>query len=275
MHAEAACIDGLARALERELGPAPEVAVVLGSGWQEAVPELLEEDAARPVAELPGWPVPRVPGHAGLLCRGRVAGREVVLVSGRVHAYEGHPARVLARGVRALRAWGCSSLLLLNAAGSLDPERPPGSLMPFRDHLNLGLPNPLAGDQTPDGRPVFLDTVDLYDPAWRRRLLDRRPELRPGTYAGLPGPSYETPAEVALLRRLGADAVGMSTVPEALAGRAAGFEVLAISLITNLAAGLQGSRPSHAEVLATAAECGTGAGAVLAASIAVAPPARR
>jgi purine-nucleoside phosphorylase len=143
--------------------------------------------------------------------------------------------------------------------------------MPFSDHINLGLPNPLASDQSEDGGAHFMDIVDLYEPTWRDALLVSRPELTPGVYAGLSGPSYETPAEVFRLQQMGADAVGMSTIPEALAAKSAGARVMALSMMTNYAAGIGGSRPSHAEVLETAAEHGSTAAEVLAATIQAAP----
>ncbi|TAH36830.1 MAG: purine-nucleoside phosphorylase [Planctomycetota bacterium] len=266
---EAQRVRALADALRSRLGPPPEIAAILGSGWAAA--GRMEPAEALPLSELPGWPVPRVPGHAPVLQVGRLAGRRVAVCGGRVHAYEGRSAAEIVRGVRALAAWGARSLLLLNAAGSLRPELAPGSCMPFTDHINLGLPNPLSAGQSMDGHAHFLDLVDLYDPEWRARLLAARPELRAGVYAGVPGPSYETPAEVGLLRALGVDAVGMSTIPEALAARDAGARVLAVSLLTNYAAGISGSRPSHGEVLRAAVEHGAGAAEVLRAAAGTAP----
>ncbi|RMH05256.1 MAG: purine-nucleoside phosphorylase [Planctomycetota bacterium] len=264
-------VAALAAALAERLGPPPAVAVVLGSGWAEQAAGLLAAPTALPLAELLDWPLPRVPGHRPEILVGDLDGVRAALCGGRVHAYEGRPARELVRGVRALVRWGAPAVLLLNAAGSLREDRPPGSLMPFADHLDLGLPSPLAADQSEDGAPLFLDLVDLYDPAWRRALLAAEPGLRPGIYAGLPGPNYETPAEVRMLAALGADAVGMSTIPEAVAARAAGARVLAISLLSNPAAGIGGSRPSHEEVLATAEAHGAEAARVLAAAVAAAP----
>lgn len=260
-------VAGLHRALCAAFGAPPEVAVFLGSGWREGAAGLLDGVEALPLAAFPGWPRPRVPGHAAELAVGLFEGRRVAFCGGRVHAYEGYPARDLVRGVRALARWGCPAFVLLNAAGSLREDLPPGTLLAIRDHINLGLPNPLAADQSEDGAPLFLDLVDLYDPAWRGRLLRVVPELREGVYAGLPGPSYETPAEVRHLAGLGADAAGMSTIPEAIAARAAGARVLAVSFLSNFAAGLLGSRPSHGEVLAAAAAHAAAAGQVLAAAL--------
>ncbi|KAA3606709.1 MAG: purine-nucleoside phosphorylase [Planctomycetota bacterium] len=267
MNPEGVLVQNLAGQLRRHLGGPPEIAVVLGSGWKERAASLLDQVLRLPLQQLQGWPLPRVAGHGTELLLGRWNGHGVVLVGGRVHAYEGHPARLLVRGVRSLQAWGVPRFLLLNAAGSLDPDRRPGSLMPFQDHINFGLPNPLAGDQRATPGSGFLNLVDLYDPEWRRRLLAARPELQAGIYAGLSGPSYETPAEVAYLRRCGADAVGMSTIPEALAVKEEGASVMAISMITNLAAGIGGSQPDHQEVLDTAREHGESAAEVLAEAI--------
>ncbi len=262
----------LAAALATALGPAPEVAVILGSGWNERARDLLSAATSLSLAGLDGWPQPRVAGHGGGLMVGELDGLTVALCGGRVHAYEGYPARELVRGVRALVRWGAPAVLLLNAAGSTREARPPGTLMPVADHINHGLPNPLAADQSEDGSAAFVDLVDLYDPAWRGRLAAAEPGLEPGVYAGLPGPSYETPAEVRAMASLGADAVGMSTIPEAIAARAAGARVMAVSLLSNYAAGVGGSRPSHLEVLATAAAHGEEAARVLAAAVVAARP---
>lgn len=189
-----------------------------------------------------------------------------------MHAYEGWSADELVRGLRAMAAWGVPSALLLCAAGGLAAERPPGSILALSDHLNLGLPNPLRG--AGGGPSQFLSLNDLYDPAWRARLRARAPAVGEGVYAGVPGPSYETPAEVRALRALGADAVGMSIIPEAIAARAAGMRVCALALISNFAAGLADARPSHAEVLAAGAAHAAAAAAALRAAVLEAPAAR-
>lgn len=269
--AEQSKIADLAAALTETLGEAPEVAVVLGSGWKERAAGLLDGPQSVACADLPGWPTPRVAGHGAELTLGTVVGRRTLLCGGRIHSYEGYPAAELVRGVRALAAWGTGSLLLLNAAGSLRVDLPPGSLVALRDHINFGIPSPLRADQTPDGSVEFVDLVDLYEPSWRASLRGSCPDVGEGVYAGLPGPNYETPAEISMLARLGADLVGMSTIPEAIAARAAGLPVLAMSMVTNLGAGLEGSRPSHGEVLDTAAQHGSRAAEVLAAAVAAAP----
>lgn len=271
MSAEQSKIADLATALAETLGEAPEVAVVLGSGWKEQAAGLLEGPQSVACADLPGWPTPRVAGHGAELTLGTVEGRRTLLCGGRIHSYEGYPAAELVRGVRALAAWGTGSLLLLNAAGSLCADLPPGSLVALCDHINFGIPSPLRADQTPDGSVEFVDLVDLYEPSWRASLRGSCPDVGEGVYAGLPGPNYETPAEISMFARLGADLVGMSTIPEAIAARAVGLPVLAMSMVTNLGAGLEGSRPSHGEVLDTAAEHGGRAAEVLAAAVAAAP----
>lgn len=258
MFEECTKVDALVEILGRRLGPPPQVAVVLGSGWKELASELLEETDSLDLHALDNWLCPKVEGHGADLLVGNLTdvpgGKplRVLLCGGRVHSYEGYGAAELVRGVRALVQWGTSHILLLNAAGSLHVDRPVGSLMPFADHINMGLPNPVRCGENGGHGAQFVNLVDLYDPSWREALLQREPGLRPGVYAGMQGPSYETPAEVRMLAQLGADVVGMSTIPEAIAARALGAKVMAISLLTNMAAGIGGSRPSHEEVLETA-----------------------
>jgi purine-nucleoside phosphorylase len=264
-------MEGIVSALNQTLGPPPEVAVVLGSGWKEQATGLLDDLHEVSLEQFPDWPKPRVLGHGGELQIGAIHSRRTLLCGGRVHSYEGYTARELVRGVRALVAWGTPNILLLNAAGSLSLEMPPGSLMAFEDHLNFGLPSPLQADQSLSGTAEFVDLVDLYQPDWRGRLLNRCTDVQSGVYAGMPGPNYETPAEITMLQNLGAQAVGMSTIPEAIAAKTAGAQVMAISLITNLAAGLAGSQPNHQEVLETAAAHGARAAEVLAAAVMSAP----
>ncbi|NQU49261.1 MAG: purine-nucleoside phosphorylase [Planctomycetes bacterium] len=271
MKAEQQCLDQISNSLHVTLGDPPQVAVVLGSGWKERAADLLTDVTESALAAFEGWPQPKVQGHGGEIQVGTCDGRRVALVGGRVHSYEGYEAREIVRGVRALIAWGVPNILLLNAAGSLRSDFPPGTLMVLSDHINMGLPNPLASDQDPSGVANFLNLVGLYHPDWRQDLAQACPQLTSGVYAGLPGPNYETPAEVLMLQTLGADAVGMSTVPEALAAKAAGANVLGISLITNYAASLHGSQPSHEEVLQTATAAGETAAKALAAAISTAP----
>jgi purine-nucleoside phosphorylase len=237
------------------LGPrTPAVGLVLGSGLG-GLAETLTEAERVPYAEIPGMPVSAVAGHAGNLWFGTLAGVSVACLQGRVHAYEGHDLPEVCFGVRLLAALGCRTVLLSNAAGGIAPGLAAGDLMLITDHLNLTGKNPLVGPN--DGRgPRFLDMTQAYDlevQAAARRAAERvGVELREGVYAGLLGPTYETPAEVRMLATLGASAVGMSTVFETIALRHRGIRVGAISCITNLAAGISKSLLSHAEVQETA-----------------------
>ncbi len=231
-----------ARALRPALRERPAVAVVLGSGLGG-----LTGDVVDPVrvaaAELPGMPVPRVAGHAGVLLAGRLAGVPVLVLAGRVHTYEGYSAAEVAFAVRVAAEAGCLALVATNAAGGLNPALQPGDLMMVADHINLLGDNPLRG------APAFVDMIDAYDPGLRSAAAevgdDRGMPLREGVYVAMPGPSYETGAEAAMLRAIGADAVGMSTVPEVIAARAHGLKVAAISVITNRC----GAPTTHQEVL--------------------------
>ncbi len=269
MFEEGTKVDALAEILSRRYGEAPQIAVILGSGWKELASHLLNDTYQLDLSGLDNWPAPKVEGHGGQLVLGYLAGTtlRVGLCTGRVHAYEGYSAAEIVRGVRSLVHWGAKQVLLLNAAGSLRPSRPPGSLMPIADHLNWGLPNPMQQGQNCGLGANFLNLVDLYDPTWLKALCAARSELSPGVYAGCLGPSYETPAEIRMLQQLGADAVGMSTIPEAIAARALGAKVMAISLLTNWGAGLASSQPSHEEVLATALAAKEPAVAVLEAAL--------
>lgn len=228
----------------------PKWGIVLGSGLG-GLTEQLREEAVVPYAELEGVPVSRVPGHAGQFVFGSLGTTPVVVAQGRVHLYEGWSAREVTAAVRWMAERGVQHLVLTNAAGSLNPDFPPGSWMILRDHLNLTGTSPLSGS------PHFLDMTEVYS----RRLRDRFAKaasvtgsvLLQGVYAGLPGPEYETPAEVRMLRTLGADAAGMSTVLEAIHAHALGIEVVAFSCLTNWGAGLGDSPLTHAEVLAVGA----------------------
>lgn len=220
--------------------------IVLGSGLGplagavEVVREVTFSEA--------GLPASSVPGHAGAFVFGRLCGAEVVLMKGRVHLYEGHGARAVTAGVRWMAEQGIARLILTNAAGTLNPAFGPGGWMMFSDHLNLTGTSPLEG-------PEFIDLSAAYDPDWRARIRDAAAglgmTLHEGVYAGLRGPQYETPAEIRMLRAIGADAVGMSTVLETLQARALGLPVVAFSCLTNWAAGMSSDPLDHHEVLAT------------------------
>lgn len=234
---------------------APRVGVVLGSGlgaWGDALDGLVKI----PYEEIPGMPRPAVVGHPGNLCVGRVGDVGVACLQGRVHLYEGHSPERVVFGVRALARLGCRAVLITNAAGGINASFAPGDLMLLTDHLNLMGTSPLVGPNLDALGPRFPDMTYAHDP--RLRELGRAASaqtgvaLREGVYAALLGPSYETPAEIRMLRALGADAVGMSTVPEILALRHMGVPAAAISCVTNLAAGLTAAELNHAEVEETA-----------------------
>ena len=233
----------------------PELALVLGSGFQRALAGF-RLDRKIACAKIPGFPRPTVSGHAGEILFGWFEQTPAVLLSGRAHYYEGHSLEHVTFPVRALAALGVRDLLLTNAAGGLNPAFRPGDFMVLTDHINFMGVNPLRGPAPPGLKP-FVDLTDTYD-AGLRRLLGAAGrgaglKLRRGVYLAVSGPSYETPAEIRAFARLGADAVGMSTVPEAVVARQCGLRVAALSCITNLAAGRSPQRLSHAEVLATAA----------------------
>lgn len=229
----------------------PRLGIVLGSGLGDLAGRLAD---AEPVSfeSLPGFPATTVTGHSGAFIGGRLKGCEVVLQAGRLHGYEGHAPETSALPLRVLARLGVTTLILTNAAGGLRPEWAPGTLMLVTDQVNLTFGNPLTGPVR-EGEQRFPDMSDPFDTTLRSlalavaRAQGRR--LEEGVYAGVLGPSYETPAEIRMLRRLGADAVGMSTVHEVVAARALGIRCLGISTITNLAAGLSRERLSHDEVL--------------------------
>ncbi|MFV0493610.1 purine-nucleoside phosphorylase [Mycobacterium sp.] len=238
-----------------------DVAVVLGSGWSPAADALGSPGTVLPQSEVPGFTPPSAAGHSGELLSIPVAGRRVLILAGRIHAYEGHDLRHVVHPVRAACAAGARIVVLTNAAGGLRPDMRVGTPVLISDHLNLTARSPLVGAQ-------FVDLTDAYSPRLRELARACDPELAEGVYAALPGPHYETPAEIRMLRTLGADIVGMSTVHETIAARAVGAEVLGISLVTNLAAGTTGEPLSHAEVLANGAAAAARMGALLAAVIA-------
>ena len=233
--------------------------IVLGSGLGE-LGEQLTERVAVPFAELPGWPAASAPGHAGRLLLGNLDGVPVACLQGRLHMYEGNSERLVVEPVLLMGRLGAKVIVLTNAAGGVQAAWPAGTLMLITDHLNLTGRNPLLGPNDDRLGVRFPDLVDAWSPRLqalvRQAGADEGIDLRVGVYAGLTGPTYETPAEVRMLRGLGADAVGMSTVLEAIAARWAGLEIVGISLVTNAGAGVTGDPLSHEEVLAAAAEAG-------------------
>lgn len=242
-------------AAERLRPFAPVVGIVLGSGLG-AVAERMETEATIPYAELPGFPRPSVEGHGHRVRLGRLGGLEVACLEGRAHYYETGSTAAMAVPIRALRAAGAEILFLTNAAGSLRPELGPGRLLLVTDHINLLPGNPLAGPNDERIGPRFPSLRDAYDPELRTLLRNGARRLgiplAEGVYAAYPGPSFETPAEIRMIRGFGADAVGMSTVPETILARHCGLRVAAVSVITNLAEGLGPAGPSHAGTLAAA-----------------------
>lgn len=252
-------LDLLEAAVRARSKRVPELGIVLGSGLGDLAETLSDADAI-PFSDLPGWPPASAPGHAGRLLLGELDGLSVVCLQGRLHFYEGHGARLIVEPVLLMGRLGAPAVLLTNAAGGINEAYPAGTLMLIADHLNLTGEHPLIGPNDDAIGERFPDLVD----AWSQRLrgLIRRAAdeegipLEEGVYAGLTGPAYETPAEVRMLRMLGADAVGMSTVLEAIAARWAGIEICGVSLITNPGAGVTGEPLTHQEVLAAAEAAG-------------------
>jgi purine-nucleoside phosphorylase len=243
----------------------PVALLVLGSGLGALVDRL--DDASRlPYRDIPGFPEPTVVGHAGELVAGRLAGRDVLVQSGRFHVYEGHDAATSALPVRVAAALGIGTVVLTNAAGGIRRTFRPGTLMLVADTLNLTFRSPLLGPVR-EGETRFPDMSSPWDPALRRLAREvaasQGTALEEGVYAGVLGPSYETPAEIRMLERLGADAVGMSTVAEVIAARAAGLRCLGVSTITNLAAGLSPTALSHEEVMEVGASVAARLGRLL------------
>lgn len=244
--------DAAAAAIAARVGhDTPVAAIVLGSGLG-GLAEQIERTATIPFRDIPGFPAATVAGHAGALIVGRLDGRVVLALAGRFHMYEGHDVRLAAFPARVVHALGARTLIVSNAAGGVNRTFGSGDLMLIRDHINLTFRNPLAGRLEP-GDVRFPDMSSPYDPELadvaRTIAREQGTVLREGVYAALLGPAYETPAEVRMLATLGADAVGMSTVPEVIVARALGMRVLGISCITNLACGLANSPITHAEVL--------------------------
>lgn len=233
-----------------------DVAVVLGSGWGAAADLVGTPAHEVPLARLTGFAAPSVAGHGGAV-RSLVRGENRVLVFlGRTHLYEGRGVDAVAHTVRTAAAAGCTRVVLTNGCGGLDPAWPPGTVVLISDHINLTATSPIRGAQ-------FVDLTDLYSPRMRAVARQVDPGLPEGVYAQLLGPHYETPAEIRMLATLGADLVGMSTTLEAIAARAAGLEVLGLSLVTNAAAGLSGQPLDHAEVLASGHEAAARLGHLL------------
>ena len=262
--------------LRQRLGAqAPQIAVLLGSGWHPFA-DAVQDAVDVPYADLPAFPALAVSGHNGVLRVGTVGGGggqdgpavRVAVLGGRKHAYETGEADGMKGAIRALAAWGVSVLIQTNAAGSLDPAMPPGSLMLITDHLNFSQRSPLFGEP---GNERFVDMQNAYDAGLRAQAhaaaVALHTKVFEGVYAWFMGPQFETPAEIRMFRLLGGNAVGMSTVPETILARHAGLQVLAISLMTNMAAGMANEVLSHAHTMATAAAASQRAVALLTAVV--------
>ncbi len=246
-----------------------DVAVVLGSGWQDAVDSLGAPTAEVATADLPGFVPPTVAGHQGRMRSVDIAGYHVLVLVGRVHLYEDRTPAHVVHGVRTAVAAGAGVIVLTNAAGGINPAYQVGQTVLIRDHLNLTGVSPLSGPPPPAGYGArFVDLTDCWSPRLRALAHNVDPGLIEGVYANLPGPHYETPAEVAMYGKAGADLVGMSTVLEAIAARHLGAEVLGLSLVTNAAAGVTGEPLAHEEVLAAGAAAAPGLAALIAGVIA-------
>ncbi|HEY4084880.1 MAG TPA: purine-nucleoside phosphorylase [Bryobacteraceae bacterium] len=232
----------------------PQVAVVLGSGLG-AFADAVENPVAVPYSEIPGWPRSTAIGHAGKLVAGTLEGVPAVVMAGRAHLYEGYTAEEVVFGVRVLKGLGVKCLIVTNASGGINRAFGAGQLVLISDHINLLGQNPLTGPNDESLGPRFPDMTEAYSKrcreAARAAAREMNLELPEGVYAAVPGPSYETPAEIRYLRAIGADLVGMSTVPEVIAANHLGMWVLGISCVTNAAAGVLDQKLDHAEVLAT------------------------
>ena len=251
--------------LRSRIGLQPRIAVVLGSGLGHVVDELMDVQSID-FEDVPGFPPTGVPGHAGRFVCGRMAGAEVLVQAGRYHLYEGHAPDVVAAPVRVAAELGVETLVLTNAAGGIRDSLHPGDIVLLEDHINLMSQSPLVG-RVREGESRFPDMGASYDAELRLLAVEAAAEvgvaLQSGVYASVLGPSYETAAEVRMLAKLGADVVGMSTVPEVIVARARGMRCLAFTVVTNRATGLGGGQLSHEEVVAVARTAGERLGRVL------------
>jgi purine-nucleoside phosphorylase len=233
-----------------------DVALVLGSGWLPAADALGKVTAEISTTDLPGFAAPAVAGHAGKIRSVRSGDKNVLVFLGRTHFYEGLGVRAVVHGVRTVAAAGCRCVVLTNGCGGLDERWSPGTPVLIADHINLTASSPIEGAN-------FVDLTDLYSPRLRELCREADPTLDEGVYVQLPGPHYETPAEIGMVRAIGGTLVGMSTTLEAIAAREAGMEVLGISLVTNLAAGITGEPLNHEEVLEAGRAAATRMGELL------------
>ena len=255
-----AAVDAIAGLTRRT----PSVAIVLGSGLGALAEEVRDADRI-PYEKIPGWRRSTVPGHAGQLVVGALEGKTVAVMQGRLHYYEGYDMREITFPVRVFKAWGIDTIILTNACGGLNPTFKAGDLMVINDHINFMAGNPLRGANDDALGPRFPDMVGAYTEELRALAHQVDPDLRDGVYVAVAGPNFETPAELRMLRGWGADAVGMSTVPEVLVARHSGMRILAIATVTDMATGLPGlvDHVSHEEVLAIADRAGKRLGDVV------------
>ena len=249
-------IHDAAEFIRQKLTTLPTIGLILGSGLGDFA-DTLENRIVIPFGDVPDFPQPTVEGHAGAFVIGDCQGKTVVALQGRIHYYEGHPQSVITIPVRVMALLGVKRLILTNACGGVNLNYNPGDLMLISDHINYSGANPLIGPNLAEFGPRFPDMSDIYTKTLRSKILkvaeDNGIALRQGVYAIYSGPSYETPAEIRMFRILGADAVGMSTVPEAIVAAHCGMEVVGISCITNMAAGVLPQKLNHQEVVETAA----------------------
>lgn len=252
---EAAVANSVASIRRKHEKPFPEAAIVLGSGLGCFGDEMTVQTVI-PYGEIDGFPVSTVTGHAGRFLIGHIDDTPLICMQGRMHIYEGYPAQALTIPIRVLKTIGVNTIVLTNAAGGINPALEPGSIMVIDDHINLSGFNPLVGPNSTHYGPRFFDMTDAYDAGLRATLHEASAEtgvpVHSGVYAQMLGPNFETPAEIRMLARLGADAVGMSTVPECLVARHCGMRVAGLSVITNLAAGIARHALSHQETVTEA-----------------------
>ncbi|MCR4897361.1 MAG: purine-nucleoside phosphorylase [Lachnospiraceae bacterium] len=250
-------LNACVRAVKEQVDFTPQVALILGSGLGDYADQI-EVAAELPYDRIPGFPVSTVPGHSGKFIFGTLGGVKLVCMKGRVHYYEGYSMSDVVLPVRLMKMLGAQTLFLTNAAGGLNPDFKPGSLMMLRDHISFFVPNPLLGKNPEELGTRFPDMSEVYSKRLceiiQREAKAENVPLFEGVYAQLTGPSYESPAEIRALKGLGVDAVGMSTVVEAIAARHAGMEICGISCISNLAAGLSAGELNHKEVQEAADE---------------------
>jgi purine-nucleoside phosphorylase len=249
-----------------KMGAPPDVAIIMGSGLS-AVDEIIHGSQRTHYVTIPHFPVPKVPGHRGQLVFGKVNHLHVAVFEGRVHSYEGNNMAEVTFCTRVIGRLGTKNLILTNASGAINPNFARGHLMIITDHINLLGANPLTGPNEDRWGPRFVDQTEVYDPQLREKLRKAGEycgvNMCEGVYAAMAGPTYETPSEVRFLRTIGADAVGMSTVPEAIVAKHMGMKVAGVSMLANVAAGMSGKTIDHAEVLDTAAQMNADVGMLL------------